>query len=147
MPRSTSPVLRSLLLRSFSMSGFNGLCAFRQPFAINLRRNLGRFDLAAAAPKNIGVGNGNGARRKMPIDRRLMLEQALLFLAVRDRHDVHVFEFGAGLAPITMGQNVMAADFTAGFNFASGRDRPMKQRVKARDADSGLRRLYVLEKR
>ena len=83
----------------------------------------------------------------MPIYRGLVLEQPRFVCAVRDRHDVHIFKFSACFAPIAMGQNVMTPDFAASFDFAPGRDRPMKQRVESRDAHAGLRRFHVLEKR
>src|ERR1700730_16961184 len=40
----------------------------------------------------------------------------------------------------------MTPNFAAGLDFASGRDRPMKEGIESRDADSGLRRFHVFEK-
>src|SRR6266404_2096282 len=142
-----SPPLRSMPLRSFSMSGFKSgrSCRFRKPLPINLRRNLRGFDLAASAPENIGVGNRNAARLKMSIYRRFVIEQALFVRAMRNRHDVHVLKFRTGFAPVAMRQNVMTADFAAGLNFATLRHGPMKERIETRDADPALRRFDVFE--
>jgi hypothetical protein len=81
----------------------------------------------------------------MSIYRRFVIEQALFVRAVRDRHDVHILEFRTGFAPVAMRQNVMTADFAAGFNFAALRHRPMKERVETGDPDPGLRRFDVFE--
>ena len=83
----------------------------------------------------------------MSIYRRLVIEEPLLVGAVRDRHDIDVFEFRAGFAPITMCQDMMPANFAAGLDLAPGRHRPMKQSIEARDADSGLRWFHVFQKR
>src|SRR6266404_8322482 len=81
----------------------------------------------------------------MSVDRRLVFEQSRLFGAVGNGHDVHVFEFRSGFAPITMGQNMMTPNFAAGFNFAALRHCPVKQRVETRDSNAALRRLHVLK--
>ena len=82
----------------------------------------------------------------MSIYRCFVREQQLLVRAVRDCHDIDVLEFGTGLAPIAMRQNVMPADFTAGLDLAVRRHRPMKQSVKARDPHPARRWLDVFEK-
>src|SRR4051812_10737978 len=66
---------------------------------------------------------------------------------MRDGHDVHVFEFRAGFAPIAMRQDVMPPDLSARFNFASVWHRPMEERVEARYAHPFFRWLYVFEER
>src|SRR5438046_9652589 len=101
-----------------------------QPFPVNVRRNFGRFDFAPSAPENIGVGNRNAARLKMSIYRRLVIEEPRFVGAVRDRHDVDVLEFRTGFTPVTMGQDVMPADFAAGLDLAPGGTRPMKQSIQ-----------------
>ena len=83
----------------------------------------------------------------MSIDRRLVLEEERFVRPVRDRHDVDVAKFRSGLAPVTMGQNLMPPDFAARLHFASRRHGPMKERVETRHPHSAGRRLHVLEKR
>src|SRR6266446_439903 len=151
-----SALLRSTPLRNFSISVFKEKPKQRrssrslqfylaQPFAINDRRNLGRFDLTPPAPKDICVRSRDSFRSQMSIYRRFVLEQQLLVRAVRDSHDIDVFEFGASLAPIAVSQNVMPADFTAGLDLAVRRHRPMKQSVKARDPHPAGRWLDVFK--
>ena len=82
----------------------------------------------------------------MSVDRGLMIEQASLLGAVCDRHDVHIFEFWTGLAPVAMGENVVPPDFATNFDFAARRHRPMKQRIESCHPDPGLGRFDVLEK-
>src|ERR1043166_2384623 len=82
----------------------------------------------------------------MPVNRRLMLEQARFFGAVRYCHDVHVFEFRSAFAPIAMGKNVIPPPFAPRLDLPTRRDGKMKQRVKTRDPHPGLRRFNVLEK-
>src|SRR6266699_3804322 len=83
----------------------------------------------------------------MSIYRRLVIEEPLLVGAVRDRHDVDILEFRTGFTPVTMGQDVVPADFAAGLDLAPGRHRPMKQSIETRDANAGLRWFHVFEKR
>ena len=74
----------------------------------------------------------------MSIYRRLVIEEPRFVGAVRDRHDVDVIEFRTGFTPVTMGQDVMSADFAAGLDLAPGGHRPMKQCIETRDANAGL---------
>src|SRR6266404_6753762 len=83
----------------------------------------------------------------MSIYRRLVIEEPLFVSAVRDRHDVDILEFQTGFTPVTMGQDVVPADFAPGLDLAPGRHRPMKQSIETRDANAGLRRIYVFEER
>jgi len=83
----------------------------------------------------------------MSIYRRLVIEEPLLVGAMRDRHDIYVLEFQAGFAPITMRQDMMPANFAASLDLAPGGHGPVKQSIEARDADSGLRRFHVFQKR
>lgn len=83
----------------------------------------------------------------MSIYRHLVIEEPLLLGAVRDSHDVDILEFRTGFTPVTMGQDVVPADFAAGLDLAPGRHRPMKQSIETRDANAGLRRFHVFEKR
>src|SRR5438445_13713271 len=124
-----SALFRSTPVRNFSISAFTEKPKqrrssrrlqfhFAQPFAINDWRNLGRFDFAAPAPKDICVRNRDSFRLQMSIYRCFVREQQLLVRAVRDCHDIYVLEFGTGLAPIAMRQNVMPAEFTACLDLA-----------------------------
>src|SRR4029079_15901503 len=97
-----------------------------------MRRNLRRFDFAAPTPEDVRVRDWNPARIKMPINSSFVLQQQLFVGAVRHGHDVDVSEFRAGLAPVTMRQDMMSANFAARSNFAAGRYCPMKQRVESR---------------
>ena len=81
----------------------------------------------------------------MSIYRRLVTEEPLLVGPVRNRHDVDVLEFRTGFAPVTMSEDVVPADFAAGFDFAAGWHRPMKQSIETRDPNAGLRRFNVFE--
>ena len=81
----------------------------------------------------------------MSIYGRFVLEQQLFVRAVRNGHDVDILEFGAGLAPVTMGENVMPADFASGFDLATRRHRPVKKRVESRDTNSASRRFDVFQ--
>src|SRR5438046_10138996 len=83
----------------------------------------------------------------MSIYRRLVIEEPRFVGAVRDRHDVDVLEFRTGFTPVTMGQDVMPADFAARLDLAPGGHRPMKQCIETRDANAGLRRFDVFENR
>src|ERR1700730_6025552 len=82
----------------------------------------------------------------MSIYRRLMLEQQLLIRAVRHRHDVHILELRSRLPPIAMSENVMPADFAAGLNLATFRDRPMKERVESRHSYATRGGFHMFEK-
>src|SRR5689334_4276186 len=64
---------------------------------------------------------------------------------MRDSHQVHVAELGAALAPVSVGENVMTADFAPRFDLAVRRHSPVEQRVVTRDTLSGSRWLHVLE--
>jgi len=81
----------------------------------------------------------------MSIYRSFVIEEPLLVGAVRDSHDVDILEFRTGFTPVTMGQDVMPADFAAGLDLAPGWHRPMKQCVETRDPNAGLRRFDVFE--
>ena len=81
----------------------------------------------------------------MGVDRPLMIEQARLIDAVRDRHDIHITKFGSAFTPITVCKNVMTPDFAAGFDFAPGWHRPMKKRIESSHAQTGRAWLDVLE--
>ena len=66
----------------------------------------------------------------MRVDRRFVLEQSRLVGTVRDGHDINVPKFWTAFTPVTMCEDMMPSHFTAHFNLAAGRHRPMKQRVK-----------------
>src|ERR1041385_2732243 len=74
-----------------------------QPITINAWRNLGRLDLAASAPKDVGVRDRDIAAAQMPINCRLMIEEQSFVRAVRYSHDVDIPEFRAGFAPVAVG--------------------------------------------
>src|SRR5437763_4430130 len=80
------------------------------PLAINLRRNLRWFNLAATAPEDIRVAHRNSAGGEMFVDRTFVLEKQFFVGAVRDRHDINVAKLWPGFAPITVRQNVMTPD-------------------------------------
>src|SRR5438105_14393250 len=82
----------------------------------------------------------------MTIDCGLVCEHQFLLRPVRNRHDVHVGEFGTTLAPIRVRQNVVTPDLASCFDLSSFGNAPMKERVVARNASARCRRLYVLEK-
>ena len=65
---------------------------------------------------------------------------------MRDSHDIDVLEFRAGFAPVTMSQNVVPADFAAGFHLAALRHGPVEKRIETSNADAGFRRLNVFKK-
>src|SRR5688572_3688968 len=72
---------------------FFGVEAHRlTPGAVRRRHNLGRLDLAAAAPEDVGVADKNAERREMGVNRRLVLDNEVLVEAVRHRHHVDVAE-------------------------------------------------------
>jgi hypothetical protein len=81
------------------------------------------------------------------IDGAFMFEKQFLIGPVRDRHDVDVAKFGAGFAPVAMGQDMVPADFAARFEFASRRHGPMEKSVEPRDPNTRRGRLHVFEKR
>jgi hypothetical protein len=68
----------------------------------------------------------------MRVDRRFVFEQPRFVGAVRDSHDIDVPKFRTAFAPVTMRKNVMPSHFTAHFNLAPERHRPMKERVEPR---------------
>jgi hypothetical protein len=45
------------------------------------------------------------------IDRSFVLKETLLFSSVSNCHDIHVAEFWSGLAPVTVGQDLVPTDF------------------------------------
>src|SRR5688572_393765 len=114
---------------------------------MHLRRNLARLDLAAAAPEDVRIAHRDATRGQMLVDRFLMLEHALLLRAMRDRHNIHVVEFRTAFAPVAVREDVMAPGFTAGLNLAPRRHRPMKERIKPRDALPARTRFHMLEER
>src|SRR5437762_11888860 len=101
-----------------------------------MRRNLRWLNLAASAPENICVRNWDAGQIEMPIDSGLMIEQQLFIRAMRNGHDVDVLKFGARFAPVAMCQNMMTPYLAACFNFATGRHRPMNQRIEPRHAQA-----------
>ena len=82
----------------------------------------------------------------MPINRRFVLKQQLFVRPVCNRHDVDVAKLRTSLAPITVGQDMMAADFATRFYFAAGRHGPMKQTVESCDAETAGGWFDVLKK-
>ena len=83
----------------------------------------------------------------MRVDRGLVREHERFVGAVRDTHNVHVVELGAGLAPVAVGKDVVAAYFATGLDLATRRDGPVEERVIAGDALAARRFLDVLEER
>src|SRR5690349_4254755 len=118
-----------------------------QPIPINHRRNFRRLDLAAAAPKNIGIRNRDIFRSEMRVDRRLVLEQSRFVSTVRDGHDIDVAKLRTAFAPVTMREDMMPSHLTTYFNLAARRHRPMKERVESRHSHTARARFHVFEER
>ena len=76
---------------------------------------------------------------KMSINGRFVIEEKLFVRAVRHGHDVDILELWTGLAPVTMGEDVMPADFAARFNLPPWWNRPVKKRVESRHTNSASR--------
>src|SRR5690606_10337832 len=117
------------------------------PFAIGLRQDLGRLDLAAAAPEHVRIAYRDAGLGKVPVDGGLVGEHGFLLGAVGNAHDVHVRELGATFAPVRVSHDVVATHFPAGIDFAPGRHSPVEERVVPGDALTGGELLHVLEKR
>src|SRR4051794_17968326 len=64
----------------------------RTPRPIRLRRDFAGLDLAAAAPEDVGVADGDADGGEVFVDGFLVGEDALFFRAMRDAHDVDVAE-------------------------------------------------------
>ena len=101
----------------------------RAKVAIGARSNLRRFDLAATAPEDVGIGKLHSGLAQVPVDRRFMGEHDRLLHPMRDGHDVDVVKLGAALPPIGVGDNVMAPDLATGANLQARRHGPVKERV------------------
>src|ERR1051326_1112433 len=133
---------------SFLLTNRIGIHAHRRaPLPIRERRDLRRLDLAAAAPDHARPRDRAATRLQMLVDRLLVREHEILLRPVRHRHDVHVAELRAALAPVAMREDVEASDLASRLHLASRRHGPMKEPVEARHALAGLQRLHVLEKR
>src|SRR5205823_3233363 len=104
-----------------------------------------RFDLAAAAPEDVGVAHRDADGFQVLVDGALMGEDEVFVGAVRDAHDVDVAELLAGLAPVSMGHDVEAADLSARVQLAALRDGPVEQGVVLGDLLAGFELLDVLE--
>jgi hypothetical protein len=74
--------------------------------------------LAATAPKNVGVRDGDADACQVFVHGRLVGEQDAFVQAVGDAHDVDVGELGAALAPIGVRHDVEPADLPARLNLA-----------------------------
>src|SRR5690349_6199546 len=108
------------------ISGFSGWSERRcshlcHPVAVRLGGNFAGLDLAATAPEDICVADWDADRSEMGIDRGLVREDPVLLGPVTDGHDIHVVEVGAAFAPVTMGEDVVPADFAAGLDLTAGR--------------------------
>src|SRR5262245_10305719 len=77
----------------------------------------------------------------------LVREDAFLFRAMANRHDVHVVEIGTAFAPVTVGENLVPTDLATGFDFPPLRHAPMEECVEPRDSLARGARLDVFEKR
>ena len=115
------------------------------PVLVLKRRDFAGLDFAAAAPEDVGVGDGDALIGEVGVDGVFVGEEQLLVGAVGDAHDVDVIEFRPALAPIGVGHDVEAPDLPAGVDFPAGRDGPVKEGVEAGDALAVGERLDVLE--
>ena len=82
---------------------------------------------------------------KMSIYGRFVIEEKVFVRTVRHGHDVDILEFRTGLAPITMGKDVMSTDFAARFNLPPWWNRPVKKRVESRHTKSASRRFDMFQ--
>lgn len=80
----------------------------------------------------------------MAVNCCLVRQKPLFIGAMGNSHDVHVAKFGTTFTPITMGENLVAADFRSGSDLLAGRYRPMKKGVEARYAKAAGRRFDML---
>src|SRR5437016_3824492 len=86
------------------------------PLPIRKRRNLARFDLAAATPEHIRVAHDDTGFFEMPVNGGFVRKQHLFVRAVGDAHDVDVMELRAAFTPVGVRHDVMPADFPARVN-------------------------------
>ena len=112
---------------------------------MQFRGNLARLDFAATAPEDVRVSDRDADAREVRVDRGFVREDAFLFGAVADSHDVHVVEIRAAFAPVAMRQDFVAADLAAGFDFAPGGHAPVEERIETRDALAGRAWLHMFE--
>ena len=115
------------------------------PVAVGEGGDFAGFDFAAAAPEDVGVGNRDSDFGEVLIDRGFVGEDEIFVRAVGDSHHVDVAKLGTAFAPVSVCEDVVTADFAAGFDFASGWNCPMKQGVKAGDAFAISERFDVFE--
>lgn len=109
------------------------------PLFVDLRRDFRGLNFGAAAPEDVGVGDGDTRFFEVFVDGCFVLKDFGFLGAVHDSHDVDVAELWAAFAPIGVGHAVVASDFAAGFHFAAFRDCPVEEAVEASDAFSSFR--------
>src|SRR4051812_28494655 len=81
----------------------------------------------------------------MLINGGLVLEYELLLGAVGDGHDVDVGELRSALAPVCVGENVVATNFASGFDLTPLGNPPVEERIVSRHALARCRWFHVLE--
>src|SRR6266542_5986235 len=121
VPRPLSPVPRSLTNRIGVHSDR------RAPLPVRERRDLRRLDLAAAAPEHVRVRDWDADLREVLVDGLLVREHEILLRPVRHRHDVHVAELRAALAPVAVREDVEAPDLASRLDLAAGRHGPVEE--------------------
>src|SRR5690606_21353769 len=114
--------------------------------AIDFWRNFRGFDLAAAAPENVGVFHRYSDISEMGIDGRLVFEDAVPFCPVNDSHDVDSAEAGATLTPVAMGHDEVPSHFRTGLFLHPLGNFPMEKSIETSHTLTALAWLDVLEK-
>src|SRR5690606_32127329 len=72
---------------------------------------------------------------------------AWFFRSVGHGHDVHIAECFPTLAPVTVGENLVAAHLAARLHLPPGGNGPVKEPVEAGHALAGLERLHMFKER
>jgi len=109
------------------------------------RADLAGFDLAAAAPEDVGVEQRDVDVGQVFVDRGLVGEHGLLVGAVDDAHDVHIGKALAAFTPVAVGHDGMTADFAASTFFHALRHTPVEKSVEAGDTLAAGAGLHMLE--
>ena len=115
------------------------------PVGVDLWRNLGGFDLGAAAPEDVGVADGNAFCCEVFVDGGLVLHDLGFLGAVHHAHDIDVAKARSTFAPVGMGHAVMAADFGSGLLLHPLGDGPVEETIKAGYFFAGVGRFDVFE--
>ena len=115
------------------------------PFVEDDGGDLAGFDLAAAAPEDVGVFDRDAGVDEVFVDGGFVGEDGFFVGAVDDAHDVDIGEAFAAFAPVGVGHDGVTTDFTAGAFLHAFGDFPVEEGVEAGDADAGGAGLDVFE--